>query len=451
MTAFLPAGAGTTGGAGAPRDTASGAGTGGGHANWLSAFTIQLVVAVLCVTSIHASRPTVTYRALELGASTFDIGLIQAAFSILPTLLAVVIGRWVDRTGEGAWMAVAMAFMTIGGVIGTWSDSLLGLGLSQLVMGMGQILFLVAGQSMVANYGPREGRDVRFGHYATAHSVGQLIGPALAALVIGGGLWFAAGGPLAALLPATTPGQAFLVTTLLTAAGMVAALLLPRPGRRGATSGTVLAPQPGLTTMTRQVMGRRGMPAAMVISIIVASSVDMVIAYLPVYGEEAGLSVALVGLLLSLRGVAALVSRFYMQHLIELLRRERTLALSMVLAGAGLLALPFVAPSLEWVLAGLMIAVGLGLGLGQPMTISWVATISPRSERATALGVRITGNRASLLVIPPVLGAVAGATGVVAIFVVLAVALLGGAAVAAVTPFDELAERPDRPTGAPAT
>jgi MFS family permease len=88
-----------------------------------------------------------------------------------------------------------------------------------------------------------------------------------------------------------------------------------------------------------------------------------------------------------------------------------------------------------------MVAAGLGLGLGQPMTIAWVATRSPRSERATALGVRLTGNRASLLVVPPLLGALAGAAGVTAIFVILAAALLGGALLASRTPFDELVER----------
>jgi MFS family permease len=411
----------------------------GPPADWGRAFAIQLAVAALCVTAVHAGRPTVTYRALELGASTFDIGLIQAAFSILPTLLAVVIGRWVDRTGEGAWLAVAMGVMTLGGIIGTYAGDLLGLGASQLVLGMGQILFLVAGQSLVANYGPRERRDARFGHYATAHSVGQLAGPALAAIVIGGGLGLAGWGPLGALLPPTSSGHAFLVSTLLTGAATLLALFLPRP-RRGRPGEASPSPQPGIVAMTRQVMRRRGMPAAMVVSIIVASAVDMVIAYLPVYGETAGLSVGLVGLLLTVRGVAALVSRFFMPQLIALLSRERALALSMLLAGGGLIALPFVTS--DWVLVLLMVAAGLGLGLGQPMTISWVATRSPRSERATALGVRLTGNRASLLLIPPVLGAVAGAAGVTAIFVVLAGSLVGGAAVASVTPFDELAEPP---------
>ena len=51
------------------------------------------------------------------------------------------------------------------------------------VHGAGQIGLLVAGQSLVANYGPRDGRENRFAHYATAHSFGQLIGPAVAALI----------------------------------------------------------------------------------------------------------------------------------------------------------------------------------------------------------------------------------------------------------------------------
>ena len=76
------------------------------------------------------------------------------------------------------------------------------------------------------------------------------------------------------------------------------------------------------------------------------------------------------------------------------------------------------------------------------MTIAWVATRSPRQERATALALRITGNRASLLVIPPLMGALAGAAGIAMVFVVLAVALAGGAAIAARTPFDEMAGDP---------
>jgi MFS family permease len=185
------------------------------------------------------------------------------------------------------------------------------------------------------------------------------------------------------------------------------------------------------------------MTSAMLVSITVISVLDVLVAYLPAYGEAAGLSVATVGALLTVRAAASLVSRLFMPRLIDLMGRGGLLAVSMVMAAAGIVLLPIV--SSEPVLFGLMILAGLGLGLGQPMTIAWVANRSPRSERALALGVRVTGNRAALLVVPTLMGALAGATGLAAIWVVLAAALGFGAVVARRTPFDELVA--DRPGG----
>jgi hypothetical protein len=109
----------------------------------------------------------------------------------------------------------------------------------------------------------------------------------------------------------------------------------------------------------------------------------------------------------------------------------------MVMAGGAMAVLPFL--TTEAALYVLMILLGLGLGLGQPMTIAWVANRSPRSERALALGVRVTGNRAALLVVPAAMGAIAGASGLAAIWLILAAVLGFGALVARRTPFDELA------------
>jgi MFS family permease len=423
---------------------------------------VQLIVSVLAGAAVHGGRPAVSYRALELGASTFEIGLVQSAFSVVPAITAVAIGRFIDRVGERAWIAVSMVIFTVGSVLAAYAGSVLGLAIAQLVVGLGQILYLVASQSFIANYGPRDERDARFGHYVTANSIGQLAGPALAAFVIGGGLGLTAAagtgggasvgpaapssatgpGLLPGLLPDTPTGLALFAVAVLTALAALFAMSLPRL-RRGPRPGSDDgAGQPGMLATTRVLLRRQGMPAAMAISIVVASAVDVVMAYLPVYGDAAGLSVGLVGLLLSIRGIAGLVSRIFMGRLIDLLGRERLLVLSMLLAGGGLVLLPVA--SGDWFLIGLMIATGLGLGLGQPMTIAWVATRSPRQERATALALRITGNRASLLVIPPLMGAVAGATGVAMVFVILAVAMAGGAAIAATTPLDELAENRDR-------
>lgn len=384
----------------------------------------------------------VTYRAIALGAGTLEIGLVQSAFSLLPALLAVPMGRWVDRVGEGRFLAVAMALMGTGAFLLALADSLVALAFGLLVMGLGQITNLVAGQTMIANRGPREGRELRFGWYATVVSVGQLAGPAIGAVLAGGAAAAAIGARPSQVSAAAPELPVFVFSAVLSGVAFALALFLPHRRPRPVARDAGELPL-GIVSATVRVLRRPGMAAAMLVSITVISSVDVLIAYLPAYGELNGLSVETIGALLSVRAASSLVSRLFMNKMIGLMGRQWVLATSMAMAGGGIVLLPIV--NSEPALFGTMILIGLGLGLGQPMTIAWVANRSPRSERGLALGVRMTGNRASLLVVPTFMGALAGAGGLTAIWVALAALLGFGAVVARRTPFDELAaEGPHR-------
>lgn len=57
-----------------------------------------------------------------------------------------------------------------------------------------------------------------------------------------------------------------------------------------------------------------------------------------------------------------------------------------------------------------MAVIGLGLGLGQPVTLSWVAGAARRELRGTALELRVSGNRLGQTVLPAVVGLIAGTT-----------------------------------------
>lgn len=414
---------------------------------WAPGFPLQLAIATISITAVNAVRPMVSYRALGLGAGPFEIGVVQSAFSLVPVLIAVALGRWIDRFGEGRFLAIAMALIALGSGIATVAGSLTILALANAIMGFGQVTNLVAGQAMIANRGPRDRREHRYGWYSTVASLGQLLGPAIGAALAGASSTIAPspGAPSSTGNPQAT---VFLFALVASAVACLLALRLPR-GPRQPTDGELAGAAGSLASATWQVLTRPGMAAAMLVSITVISSVDVLVAYLPAFGEAAGLSVATVGLLLSVRAASSLVSRLFMTRLIVLLGRGRLLALSMALAGTGIALLPVV-PGVPG-LFGLMVLIGLGLGLGQPMTIAWVANRSPRRQRALALGVRLTGNRAALLVVPTVMGALAGAGGITLIWLALAMLLGGGAAVAARTPFDELALRarraePDRTT-----
>lgn len=386
------------------------------------AFSILLVVTFIAITSTNAIRPTVTYHALGLGASAIDVGLVQSAFSVLPVFTAVFMGRRIDRDGEGLFMVGSLACLGLGAALAAASGSLLVLAAAQALMGFGAITMLIAGQAMVANRGSREGRDRRYATYTTVMAVGQLLGPALAAAVL-------------ATVSRRAGETAVLAGTAL-AVGLATAVALnfPRGPSRPATPAAASDPTPNLLGSAGLVLRRPGMPAAMFVGVVVISTVDVLAAYLPLYGESAGLSVALVGALLSIRAGATLVSRLFMVRLIARLGRRRLLALSLGVSTVGLALIPFTTS--PPILVVLMVLGGFALGMGQPMTIAWVANRSTRRDRATALGVRLTANRAALLVVPAAMGVIAGAAGIGAIFWAIAALLGTGSAVALATPDD---------------
>lgn len=393
-------------------------------------FTILLGVTFITITATNAIRPTVTYHALGLGADAVEVGLVQSAFSILPALTAVFMGRRIDRAGERWYMVWSLVSLALGAAIAAVSGSLIVLAAGQTLMGFGVITMLIAGQAMVANRGPRGDRDRRYGTYTTVMAVGQLLGPAFAATV------------LATFVGRAGESYVFLAAAMAFSVAAAASLAFPsepsRPSNLNADE-----PSPSLLRSAGTVLGRPGMPAAMFVSVVVVSTVDVLAAYLPVYGESAGLSVALVGALLSIRAGATLVSRIFMLRLIAWLGRQRLLAVSLAISALGLGLIPFTTVPIALVV--LMVLGGFALGMGQPMTIAWVANRSTRRDRATALGVRLTGNRAALLVVPSAMGLIAGAAGVSAIFWAIAALLGAGAAVALAMPGDPV--EPDADTG----
>ena len=58
-----------------------------------------------------------------------------------------------------------------------------------------------------------------------------------------------------------------------------------------------------------------------------------------------------------------------------------------------------------------MTVAGLGLGVGQPLTMSWLAESTPPGLRGRAMSLRLTGNRAGQVVVPGAVGLLAAGLG----------------------------------------
>jgi MFS family permease len=400
-------------------------------------FPRLLLITFVFQTSIYAIRPMVSYRAIDLGAGVLMIGVVASSYAALSLLAAVTVGRWVDRWGEARFIGggVVLIASTSLGLI--WIESLWVLAASQALMGLGHIMTLVGTQALIANATTGEHRDARFGVFMVVASLGQLAGPAAAGMVAGLG---------ASSSPGSGAGLVFACAGALLLVALVAAASLQwRPGGSGADRGkTDDTPVPRTLPAVRQVLAVPGMPPAMLASLTVLTSVDILAAYLPVYGESRGMSVEVVGFLLAGRAAASMLSRLLMLPLLRALGRRWLLIASMALPAAALIVLPLGRSSP--VLFALMAVIGFGLGLGQPLTLTWVTQRARPEARGTAIGVRLTGNRLGQLVLPAAVGVVAGATSVVAIFPTLGLLLLTSVGFVLPAPLDER-DAPGESTG----
>lgn len=404
--------------------------------------------------AVSMARPAVSYRALALGADERAVGVITAVYALLPLLVAVPLGRRTDHGRCAPLLVAGVALIAGGCALSGVAGSLPAMAAWSGVMGLGHLCFVIGAQSIVARRSAPDERDRNFGHFTIGASLGQLVGPAAAGLVVSEHDGAMAATSATALLAAGGLA-AFSYLSLwrlehhpATAAGVTR----PARGRTKAAAGTSvrsalrrttpaahtpvrsalsarIRTQPTAHTPVRSILATRGVAAGIFMSLAVLSATDILTAYLPVIGEDRGIAPATVGLLLSLRAAATVACRLVMTPMIRLLGRTALMAGSCALA--GLLCAGLALPAPVRVLAVMLGVLGFCLGVGQPLSMTTVVQAAPAAARSTALALRLTGNRLGQVAAPATAGLLAGLAGTAAPFALLGVLLLASAAVAA--------------------
>jgi MFS family permease len=126
--------------------------------------------------------------------------------------------------------------------------------------------------------------------------------------------------------------------------------------------------------------------------------------------------------------VVSVVSRLGLARIVARFGRRTLLVVAMLMGVASLVALPF---ANQWGAIPVMIALGIALGLPQPLTMAWTTAITPPAVHGAALGLRLTANRVLQVLVPVSVGLVAGPFGLVAIFWSNAAVLAVGVAIVA--------------------
>ncbi|GAA2609859.1 MFS transporter [Streptomyces tubercidicus] len=369
--------------------------------------------------AVSMARPAVSYRALALGADERAVGVITAVYALLPLLVAVPLGRRTDQGRCAPLLVAGVALISGGCALSGLAGSLPAMAAWSGVMGLGHLCFVIGAQSIVARRSAPEDRDRNFGHFTIGASLGQLIGPVAAGLVIS-----EHDGRMA-----PTSATALLVSGAVAAVSYASLWRLEQRART-VPSGAP-APAAGPPVPVRGILRTRGVPSGIFMSLAVLSATDVLTAYLPVIGEDRAIAPTTIGLLLSLRAAATIACRLVMTPMIRWLGRTALMAASC--ASAGVLCGGLVLPVPVWALAAMLLALGFCLGVGQPLSMTTVVQAAPERARSTALALRLTGNRLGQVAAPAGAGLLAGVAGTAAPFALLGGLLVASAVMAART------------------
>lgn len=364
--------------------------------------TFLLATAFFEQVTTSLVRVTTSYRALELGLSVVWLGIITAAFAILPLICAVSIGRFIDR-GNDVRTARIGSVLQVAACAGiALSQSLLALLASTALLGIAHLMLVISQQVLCTRHGGPGVMDRMLGNYMVANALGQGVGPG----IVG---W--AGG--SASIPPTQ--LLFWIGIGTSALALATALLLRSPG--------VQAPRRdgGKPVPVRDIVRLPGISAIFFVSVVTVAAQDLITVYLPLLGRERGLSVDEVGMLLAVRAIASMFSRFLFPWLNAFLGRGRLMAASTFASAASYagLAVPLPLAAMHVVIA----SAGFALGIAVTVSIASLLALAAAEMRGTANSLRMMGNRFGQFTIPFLAGLIAAASGAAGIFLVIGVSL----------------------------
>lgn len=367
--------------------------------------SIHLIV-LMCALShsgFGGSRIAISLYALNLGATQFTIGVLMALYAICPLLMALYVGRLADRVGPRIPMLVGTAGVTIGLLLPSLFPGLPVLYVTALLLGSTFLFFFITVQGIAGGIGGAENRARNFALVGMGFSAAGFIGP------------FAAG--LAIDHLGHVP--AFLVLAVFPAVSVLLLLckpdFLPRARKHAAVSGNRSALDLWRNGALRNTFIASG---------IISSAWDLFLFYFPVYGHSVGLSASVIGAVLGVFALATFTIRLVLPALAKRYSEAQVLTGGIFVAAFAFVLFPFFESA--YALGASAFLLGLGVGCGQPMSMSLIYALAPPGRQAEAAGLRVTANNLTHLVIPLFFGSLGTAFGYMPVFLCNSAMLVAG-------------------------
>jgi predicted MFS family arabinose efflux permease len=353
-------------------------------------------IAVLAHMVFVAARMTASLYALANQASAFTVGVILALFSLVPMLISVRAGRWLDAVGPLRPTLIG-TLLILGGALLPWMFSYEAADLAPLLVAA---TLIGTGLTLVAD--PAR-RPAAFSAFALGVSVSGFTGPVLSGVLID------------TFGHRTTFGAMVVVALLALAMVWTSRDLMP------SRHGDVKPPRPMHPV---ELFRNTELRHILIATALISMCWDLQSFVIPVYGTQVGLSASEIGFVLGSFALATFVIRLAMPVLARRFTEWQVLIYTMFSAALAFSLFPMFSSGAPMMAIAFLL--GLGLGAAQPNIMSLVHSRSPQGRIGEVLGVRLTIIHANQVVLPLIFGAFGSVLGAAAMFWTMAVLVFSG-------------------------
>ncbi len=366
-----------------------------------------IAIAVLSHMVFVAARMTASLYALANNASTFTVGVILALFSLVPMLISVRAGRWLDAVGPRRPTLIG-TLLVLGGALLPWmfsyeSADLAPLLVAATLIGTGLTLVMISIQQLIGERADPARRPAAFSMFALGVSVSGFTGPVLSGILID------------AFGHRATFGAFVIISLLGLAAVWTSRSLMPL------RHGTVKPPRP---MHPAELFRHAELRHILIATALISMSWDLQSFVIPVHGTFVGLSASEIGFVLGCFALATFVIRLAMPTLSRRFTEWQVLVYTLFSAALAFTLFPLFSSGAP--LMAIAFLLGLGLGAAQPNIMSLVHSRSPEGRIGEVLGVRLTIIHGNQVVLPLIFGAFGSVLGTVAMFWTMAILVFAG-------------------------
>lgn len=349
---------------------------------------------------------TLLLYVLHLQVSPTVAGLLVSLGGLGPAIIAVGIGKFIDRRGGRSPMLLALIGQFAGAVLPLASDFMPILFVASFINGSAFIIFRIGAQQAIGRTGPVASRAANYSLLGLGYSAASILAPLFAGFSI----------EHVGHLP-TFIASALLILMPL---GLLAIGILKIPGPAMAAA-SVASNAGGAFALLAEPALRR----IFITTVLINGAWDVFMFLVPLYGSQLHFSASQIGLLSGCFAGGSLFIRAVTALLLRRFSPWQILIMALALSGLSFMTCPL--PETLAPLIAVAFCAGMGIGVALPITISLSFDAAPPERAGEVIGLRLSLTMAGAATLPLACGALGAAFGIAIVYWIEGSALLCGA------------------------